>query len=75
MSPLPRAPQTRRLLAEMGYRSLDEVVGRTELLTLKEGAVFPKGECSAWLGGGGAAARVSGPLRSYYCALQTVGPL
>ena len=37
------AEQVRRALAEMGLRSIDEVVGRTDLLTLKEGALFPKG--------------------------------
>jgi hypothetical protein len=30
--------QVRRLLAEMGFRSIDEVVGRSDLLKLKEGA-------------------------------------
>jgi glutamate synthase (ferredoxin) len=37
------AEQVRRILAEMGHRSLDEVVGRTDLLQLREGAMFPKG--------------------------------
>jgi glutamate synthase domain-containing protein 2 len=39
------AEQTRRIMAEMGVRSLDELVGRSDLLTLKEGALFPKGAC------------------------------
>jgi hypothetical protein len=30
--------QVRRLLAEMGFRSIDEIVGRSDLLKLKEGA-------------------------------------
>ncbi len=37
------AEQVRRALAEMGARSLDDIVGRTDLLTLKEKALFPKG--------------------------------
>jgi glutamate synthase (ferredoxin) len=37
------AEQTRRIMAEMGIRTVDELVGRTDLLTLREKAVFPKG--------------------------------
>jgi hypothetical protein len=37
------AEQVRRILAEMGYRSIDEIIGRTDLLQLKEKALFPKG--------------------------------
>jgi glutamate synthase domain-containing protein 2/glutamate synthase domain-containing protein 1/formylmethanofuran dehydrogenase subunit C len=37
------AEQVRRALAEMGVRSIDEIVGRTDLLALKEGTLFPKG--------------------------------
>ena len=37
------AEQTRRLMSEMGVRSIDELVGRSDLLTLREKAVFPKG--------------------------------
>lgn len=37
------AEQVRRILAEMGCKTLDEVVGRTDLLTLREKAAFPKG--------------------------------
>ncbi len=37
------AEQVRRVLAEMGVRSMEDIIGKTELLKLKEGAVFPKG--------------------------------
>ena len=37
------AEQARRLMAEMGVRSIDALVGRSDLLTLREKAVFPKG--------------------------------
>ena len=37
------AEQTRRALAEMGARSIDDIVGRTDLLALRERALFPKG--------------------------------
>ncbi len=37
------AEQVRRILAEMGLKTLDELVGRTDLLQLREKAAFPKG--------------------------------
>jgi hypothetical protein len=37
------AEQVRQLLARLGVRRLEDIVGRTDLLRLREGAVFPKG--------------------------------
>lgn len=37
------AEQVRRILAGLGVRRLEDIIGRSDLLRLREGAVFPKG--------------------------------
>jgi glutamate synthase (ferredoxin) len=58
------AEQVRHLLSEMGFRSIDEVVGRADLLKLRENILFPKGpmDVSALLHRGSGVAQDGSPL-------------